>query len=292
VVRRLAGRVAWVTLLLVVAGCASQQRNIHSSAVEYLYSGGYRGTPATVVKLQAPVRVGIAFAPTAVRGSDGFSEENKQQLLKRIVDAFATRPKIGAIEIIPSSYLNPGGGFAELDRLQVAFRITEIVLISYEQIQFSDTGSMGLTYWAYGAPAYFVKGEKNETRTFLDAAVIDIPTRAMLFHAAGESSIKGSSTLVGVNKALRERSEAGFAEAVDSLIANLDGKITAFEASLHDGMIEVPATPEIPAWTPAAAASGQTSATVQPQAGGGSGDALLGALLVGLLWLRQRVYLV
>jgi rhombotail lipoprotein len=241
-----------VLAALLVSGCFSQQRNVHSSSVEYLYSGGYEGTPATVVKLQAPVRVGIAFAPTTDPGSDAFSEESKQQLLQRIAAAFRTRPKIGAIEIIPSSYLNVGGGFTELDRLQVAFRITEIVLISYEQIQFSDTGSMGMTYWAYGAPAYFVKGEKNETRTFLDAAVIDIPTRAMLFHAAGESSIKASSTLVGVNKALRELSQAGFAEAVDGLIANLDSKITAFEASLHDGTLEVPATPRIPAWTPGA----------------------------------------
>jgi rhombotail lipoprotein len=244
-------RAGWMMLLLLF-GCASQQRNIHSSVVEYLYSGGYEGTPPTVVKLQAPVRVGIAFAPTLAAGNDGFGEENKQQLLKRIADAFRTRPKIGAIEVVPSTYLNVGGGFAELDRIAVAFRITEIVLISYEQLQFSNTGSMGLTYWAYGAPAYFVKGEKNETRTFLDAAVLDIATRAMLFHASGESSIKGTSTLIGVDKALRNRSERGFAEAIDSLIEDLDGQITAFEASLHDGTIEVPATPKIPAWNPAA----------------------------------------
>jgi rhombotail lipoprotein len=280
-------RAAVLAAALLLTGCASQQRNIHSSAVEYLYSGGYEGTPATLVKLTAPVHVGIAFAPTGNARDAGFSEESKQQLLQRIADAFRSRPKIGAIEIIPSNYLNPGGGFVELDRLQVAFRVTEIVLISYEQIQFSDTGAMGLTYWAYGAPAYFVKGEKNETRTFLDAAVIDIPTRAMLFHAAGESSIKGSSTLVGVNKALRERSQIGFAEAVDQLIVNLDSQITNFEATLRDGTIEVPATPKIPAWTPN---PGPVAAPAPVQSGAGTSDAVLGVLLLGLLGARRRYF--
>jgi rhombotail lipoprotein len=283
----MASRLMIGLIVVLLTGCASQQRNLHSSVVEYLYSGGYEGTPATVVTLHAPVRVGIAFAPAAGSASDGFGEENKQQLLRRIVAAFQARPKIGAIEIIPSSYLNAGGGFAELDRLQVAFRVTDIVLISYEQIQFSDTGTMGLTYWAYGAPAYFVKGEKNETRTFLDAAVIDIPTRALLFHAAGESSIKGSSTLVGVNKALRERSQAGFAEAVDALIVNLDSQITNFEASLNDGSIEVPATPKIPAWTPRQDTVAPTPAPAQA----GAVDGVLVGLLAGLLVARRR-YLV
>jgi hypothetical protein len=257
----MASRLMIGLIVVLLTGCASQQRNLHSSVVEYLYSGGYEGTPATLVTLHAPVRVGIAFAPAAGSASDGFGEENKQQLLRRIVAAFQARPKIGAIEIIPSSYLNAGGGFAELDRLQVAFRVTEIVLISYEQIQFSDTGTMGLTYWAYGAPAYFVKGEKNETRTFLDAA--------------------------GVNKALRERSQAGFAEAVDALIVNLDSQITNFEASLNDGSIEVPATPKIPAWTPRQDTVAPTPAPAQA----GAVDGVLVGLLAGLLVARRR-YLV
>ena len=75
-----------------------------------------------MVKLQTPVRVGIGFAPTTAVG-DAFPEEKKQQLLTRIADAFRAEPKIGSIEIIPSTYMNPRGGFAELDRLRVALRV-------------------------------------------------------------------------------------------------------------------------------------------------------------------------
>ena len=268
---------------LAAAGCATQQRNLHSSAVEYLYSGGYEGAPAAVVKLQAPVRVGIAFAPS---GSDVFPEEKKQELLKRVTDAFRAEPKIAAIETIPSTYLNPRGGFDELDRLRAAFRVTEIVLISYDQVQFSDTGAMGLTYWAYGVPAYVIKGEKNETRTFLDAVVLDIPTRAMLFHAAGQSSIKGTSTLVGVNQALRERSTAGFDEAVDQLIVNLDVELKKFEASVRNGEITVEATPKIPAWNPEQSTYAQPAPA--PMHGQGGIDAVTAALVLGLLALARR----
>lgn len=272
---------ALIVSLAMLGGCVSQQRNLHSSAVEYLYSGGYEGSPATVVKLHAPVRVGIAFAPS---GSDVFPEEKKQELLQRISDAFRADPKIAAIEVIPSTYLNPRGGFDELDRLRAAFRVSEIVLISYEQVQFSDTGAMGLTYWAYGVPAYVIKGEKNETRTFVDAVALDIPTRTMLFHAAGQSSIKGSSTLVGVNQALRERSTAGFDEAIQQLITNLDVELKKFEASVQNGEIAVEATPKIPAWNPAPA----TAAAPAPRSGQGANDAVTAVLLLGLLMLARR----
>jgi rhombotail lipoprotein len=278
--------IAW--LVVGCVGCATQQRNIHSSSVEYLYSGGFDGTAATVVKLQAPVRVGIGFAPTAAVG-DAFSEEKKQELLKRIADAFRAEPKIGSIEIIPSTYLNPRGGFAELDRLRVALRVNEIVLISYDQVQFSDTGAMGITYWAYGVPAYVIKGEKNETRTFLDAVVLDIPTRTMLFHASGQSSIKGSSTLVGVGTALRERSAAGFDEAVKVLIPNLDTQLKAFEASVKNGEIAVEATPKLPAWNPAAPGAPIPASPAPINSSGQSGatDATFGIALLGLLAIAR-----
>ena len=256
-----------LVLVAFAAGCASQQRAVRSSAVEYLYSGGYEGQPASVIRLQTPVRVGIAFAPQSGGYRDGFPEEKKQQLLKEIADTFRTRPQIAAIEIIPSTYLNPKGGFDELDRLRAAFRVNEVVLISYDQVQFSDTGSMGLTYWVtYGAGAYVIKGEKNETRTFLDAVVYDIPSRAMLFHAIGQSSLKGTSTLMGVDNALRERSKGGFDAAVADLIVNLDTSLANFAATVKDGLVQVEPTPKLPPWTPSATG---TSADGGVSRGGG-----------------------
>ena len=259
-----------ILLLGVVAasclGCVNQQLSQRSNALEYLYSAGTEARAATAVKIQTPVRVGLAFAPTGSTTRETFTENQKQELLQRLATKFATRKGIESIEIIPGNYINPKGSFDELDRLRASFRINQIVLLSYDQVQFSESGGLSLTYWVtYGAGAYIVKGEKNETRTMMDAVVYDIPSRTMLFHAVGQSSIKGSSTLMGLTQAMRERSTAGFSQATDDLITNLDTRFTSFVASIKEDTVTVEATPAIPAWNPTGnSASSLPTATVPP----------------------------
>jgi rhombotail lipoprotein len=117
--------------------------------------------------------------------------------------------------------------------------------------------------------------------------VLDIPTRTMLFHASGQSSIKGSSTLVGVGTALRERSAAGFDEAVKVLIPNLDTQLKAFEASVKNGEIAVEATPKLPAWNPTAPGAPNPASpgpvTINNSGQSGATDAAFGLALLGLL---------
>lgn len=232
-----------------VSGCVSEQLYQRSNAVEYLYAAGAEARPAGTVTLQMPVRVGVAFAPSSAPGKESFTEAQKQDLLERLAAKFVSRPRIEVIEIIPSSTLTPKGGFEDLDRLRASYRVSQIVLVSYDQVQFSNTGMLSLTYWVtYGAGAYVIKGEKNETRTLLDAVVYDIPSRTMLFHAVGQSSIKGSSTLMNMKKALRQRSAEGFNQAADDLTVNLEASLNRFAATLKDGQVSVEATPAIPAW--------------------------------------------
>lgn len=92
-----------------------------------------------------------------------------------------------------------------------------------------------------------IRGEKNETCTLLDAVVYDIPSRTMLFHAVGQNSIKGSSTLLGMSKALRETSIQGFDEATDNLMTNLEASLDAFVATMRNGTVTVGPTPALPA---------------------------------------------
>jgi rhombotail lipoprotein len=286
-------------LLLGVAaascfGCVSQQLNQRSNALEYLYSGGAEARAATAVKIQTPVRVGLAFAPASSTTRETFTENQKQELLQRLATKFASRKGIESIEIIPGNYINPKGGFDELDRLRASFRINQVVLLSYDQVQFSDSGGLSLTYLVtYGAGMYVVKGEKNETRTMMDAVVYDIPSRTMLFHAVGQNSIKGSSTFIGIAKAMRERSAEGFNQATDDLITNLDSRFTSFVASIKDDTVMVEATPAIPAWnatgnsapttTPAMAQPVTTTPAANMGTGGGGGGATSLLELVMLL---------
>ncbi len=278
-----------VAILAVVSFSLAcpQHREIRSNALEYLYPGGNRAvTPPSDVLLQIPVRVGVAFAPSKPSASDPFTDLQKQALLTRLAEAFRGRKEIESVEVIPTTYLSPGGGFPELDRLSQAMGITLAALVSYNQIQFSETTRSNWAYFTI-VGAYVVKGEKNETRTMMDAVVYDLASRTLLFRASGESSLKGSSTPVDVDRQLRQRSEQGFDGALDSLAKNLDVALASFSAQAATGTVHGPGT--------AAMAMVDASGAPLPSGGGGGGGGgaaglleMAGALAVSALALRRR----
>jgi len=242
------GRMAGVALLAVLAaslaGCAMHRRQVKSNALEFLYPKGATAAPPVDVALRLPVRVGVAFAPPVAGWADAFSEVQKQELLGRLVAAFQARQGIESVQMIPSSYLAPGGGFENVDRVKAAFGIDVLALLSYDQFQFSESGHSSWAYWTI-VGAYLVRGEKHETRTVVDAAVFDIASRGLLFNASGRSQLQGKATPIGVGKALRTRSEEGIAQAVDDLIANLGPALDAFQAQAATGTVRGAGTPAI-----------------------------------------------
>jgi rhombotail lipoprotein len=283
-------RVALIALAgLLGAGCAVQKQ-MRSNALEYLYPGDAEPVPTTDVVLKLPARVGIAFAPPAgVVGSgmaiqDTFSAERKQQLLQRVSDAFAGRKNIADIEVIPAQFLSPKGSFPELQRLRSSFGVDYIVLVSYDQLQFSESQKSSLLYWVtYGAGAFIIKGEKNETRTLMDAMVYDIDSRTMLFHAVGQSSVKASSTLVDLSKEMRQRSEEGFLAATDDLIANLGAALAEFQRQSATGTVRGTGTPALKV------ADQRGVVAPADSGGGGAIDGMMLVLLgVGGLWRGRR----
>jgi len=268
-----------VALAFVVTGCASSHRQIKSNALDYLYPSGAEAAPATDVRLKVPVRVGIAFAPPRPGWQESFTEEQKQALLAKIAAAFRERSIIGSVQEIATMYLQPG--FADLDRVAAAYGFDLIALVSYDQVQFTDTSAASLAYWTI-VGAYVVKGEKNETKTMLDAAVFDVPSRAMLFTASGRSGVSGSATPFGAERALRSRSDEGFRQATDDLIVNLNTSLEAFRAQAASGTVHGPGTPAVTIVDTAAGGGGSE--------GGAAGvfDAAALALLVAAGWRGRR----
>ncbi len=275
-----------LSFILLAVGCP-ERREIRSNALEYLYPGGNSvATAPSDVLLQIPVRVGVAFAPSRAGASDPFTDAQKQVLLNRLAEAFRGRKEIHSVEVIPTTYLSPGGGFPEMDRLSQALGITLAVLVSYSQIQFSETTRSNWAYFTI-VGAYVVKGEKNETRTLMDAVVYDIRSRALLFRASGESGIKGSSTPVDVDRSLRQRSEQGFDATLDDLVKNLDVALATFSTQAATGTVHGPGTPAI-------AMVDASGAPIPSGSGGGSdgGGAvgfleLAGALALAALGLER-----
>ena len=230
--------------LLLGASCAVHQRQLKSSALDFLYPEGSEAMPPTDVTLELPLRVGLAFAPPVNLGAEAFTEDQKLALLERIAADFRDREAIRRVEVIPTSYLQSGGSFENLEQLVSAFGIDVVALISYDQFQFSESSRSSWAYWTL-IGAYVVKGEKNETRTVMDAVIYDIPSRAMLFHATGQDSDKGRATPVDVSKSLRDESEESFRRATDDLVANLNVALDGFIEQAASGTVRGEGTPAL-----------------------------------------------
>jgi rhombotail lipoprotein len=243
-----------------------------NSALDFLYPEGAVGArPASQVVLRLPVRVGLAFAPNRHRQPDPITEGEKQTLLAEVAAAFEAHEGIGHLEVVPSAYLQPGGGFPNLDQLHASLGLDLMVLVSYDQAQFTESTRASWTYLTIVGPL-LIQGEKNDTRTVMDAVIYDIRSRALLFRAAGESTVNGRSSPVNVDRKRRRFASAGFDKATDQLIANLNRALARFEEQAAAGTVQGPGTPAVALYN----AQGER---VTPGSGGGGGGALGGAEL-------------
>lgn len=237
-IRTAASAFLLLTLGLLVSGCAFWPgRSAHraSSVVAFLYPDEQQPlvTPSTP-ELALPLRVGLAFVPSAERRHDEFSAMQKQVLLERIAADFRALPFVQTIEVVPESYLRPAGGFANLDQLRGLLGIDVMVLVGYDQAQFTDENRCSLAYWTI-VGAYFVHGNRNDTHTLTEASVYDIRSRALLFRAPGANRTKASVALVDVGRGLRADSAASFAGATADLTTNLHAELTAFQQRVKEG---------------------------------------------------------
>jgi len=226
-----------IALFAFIANCTSSPpklyTNYKTSMIRFL------GSDENTVKIQetmeptitVPLKVGFAFAPSLDYGQ-GFPEKERMNLMQEIASQFKEYKFVESIELIPSLYLEEGGGFSNLDKLRQLFDIDVIMLLSYDQSQFQDTGAWSITYWTI-IGAYIVQGEKNDTHTLMDAALFLIPNRKMLFRASGTSHIKNRATPINLSEQARKDSLSGFRQASMELTKNLQVKLYHFRKAIR-----------------------------------------------------------
>lgn len=237
---------AWMTrtaaglAALLLAGCAAflpdgpRKSEQSSSVVDFLYPRQAEPlvSPGVPV-LRLPLRVGVAFVPSAPGRGRGFStgtfsEQQKTVLLRRVAEEFKAYPFIQSIDVIPATYLRPGGGFENLDQVRGLLGLDVVALVAFDQIQFTQENKLSLAYWTI-VGAYLLKGNRNDTHTLLEAVVYDIASRKLLFRAPGVSQLRDTSTMVEVRERLRLASATGFSEASDDLARNLKAELASFQ---------------------------------------------------------------
>ena len=223
----------------LTAGCATwfdpAPRTQRATVVEYLYPKGEQPTlNPSLPELHLPLRVGIAFVP-GERAAD-LPETERDRLLHRVKNAFANRPYISAIEVIPTAYLRTRGGFDNLEQAARMFNVDVVTLLSYDQVQFSDSNRLSVFYWTL-IGGYIFNGSQYDVSTLVDASVFDVKSHSLLFRAPGTSQIKGSSPLVKFGEASREARSEGYRQAIDALIPQLDAQLQDFKTRIKDGKV-------------------------------------------------------
>jgi rhombotail lipoprotein len=277
-------------VLGLAAGCINSLPPTHrvNSALDFLYPQGVTApAPASEVVLKLPLRVGLAFAPNRGYVPDPITEEQKQKLLGRVAAAFKENKAISHLEVVPTTYLQPGGGFANLDQIRKSLGLDLMVLVSYDQAQFTESTRASWTYLTVVGPL-LIEGEKNDTRTVMDAVVYDINSEALLFRAAGESTVNGHSSPLNVAHKRRIYAAEGFDKATESLIDNLHTALAHFDEQARNGTVQGPGTPAIAMYS----AKGERITIARGSGGGGGGalgiPELILAALIGLSLLARR----
>ncbi len=225
-------RFATLCAVLLLAGCswAPHSRHYRSNLVDYLYPHGVRDAPRAA-RLQLPLRVGLAFVPAAPSPVDELAE---QRLLDIVRKAFTGRPWVGEIRTIPSHYLEIEGGYENLEQVASLMDVDVIALVSVDQIQYNDPTALSILYISV-VGQYLLPGDRNDTRTLIDVAVVDVGSRHFLLRAPGTSHLTGFATPIDGERKLRNKSDEGLRRAMLDLTKNLDTEVGNFKSSVVAG---------------------------------------------------------
>jgi rhombotail lipoprotein len=232
---------------LLAAGCHaldnhSRRQRHNSSLVDYLYPRGNHqaATKPTVPTLTLPLKVGIAWVPEGTGSKDTYrprdsalTEAHRKELAEAVIPHFRQYPFISSIQIIPTAYLTPGGGFENLEQLRALLGVDVVALLSFDQLQTSDSTELSLLYWTI-VGAYVIPAEANRTHTMVDAAVFDIASRQLLFRAPGTSKSEGLATVLRTDERLRGHSNIGFTRAATNMVANLQTELAGFQQRIKE----------------------------------------------------------
>ena len=237
--------IAFALLATLTVGCASMEKTTRqrqvASVLEYLYPGTDQAPPITdrVAEIKVPFRIGVAFVPDTAAPEFRLPEGDRQKLAGAVRDSFSKYPFVREIVPVSSVYLEPGGGFPNLDRVAALLNLDVVILISFDQVQNAGATGWSFLYWT-GVGAYVIDGDRYDILTTVETSVFDVRSRRLLMRAGGISSIKGTASMVGFSERAREARTRGFDEAIGDMIAKLHAELKSFrERAPKDPMIHL-----------------------------------------------------
>jgi len=233
-----------IVIFSILGACTmlenGNQRVVESSLVNYLYPDHSvamvtNRAEREIPNIMLPTKIGIAFVPTAYHsGHSPLSESFQIELLQDVKAQFQQYDFIQEIEIIPTTYLKPQGGFVNLQQVARIHDVDLMALVSYDQVQkkyLRDSSIMYLTI----VGAYIFKGETIAAETFIDTAVFDVRTETLLLRAPGLSSKRKNSTALQNERVKDSVTQQGFQLAIDDMNVNLEQELEQFKEKVKAG---------------------------------------------------------
>lgn len=275
---RILGPSLLFALALALTGCealfgywegdGAKRTGASSSVVEFLYPDGAVPPEPTgaVPEIRLPITVGLAFVPGGGAALGPLSEAQKAALLEQVRANFVTEDYVTDIVVVPETYLRGSDGFNALDRAARMYRLDVMALVSYDQLSTSSEKKSSFWYWTV-VGAYLVEGTRNEVQTLVDTAVFHIPSRTLLFRAAGTDRVTKDATMVDSPQQMRTAQATSFGRAMDDMTANLQRELVVFKERVKEQKAPV---------------------RVVKAEGGGAGAWDLGALGIALLAFALR----
>ena len=177
--------------------------------------------------LKLPLKIGIAFIPT--KGEiPGLSEARKTVLLQRLKQQMARYRFIEHIQIIPEMYFRRGKGFDHVAKVGRRHHVDAVALVSYDQVVHMDDNDLSFLYLTV-VGAYVVSGSQYDTQTFVDAAVIDVNSKQILFRIPGVDDSVTNTTLMGSVREKRNARYQSFETAFNNMINQVDEEVQYFK---------------------------------------------------------------
>lgn len=242
-----------IIVLLSLSGCSTfqsmlglnynDQQRSRSSLVDFLYpnSRGAIQIQPKIPQLSLPLRVGIAFVPdscgTFMRHD--LNETLKNKLLTKISTQFENKEIIDVVKVVPATYLRRKGSFNNLSDIKKQLNVDIMVLLSYDQVQYTERTGISLIYYWTVVGRYIFEGEKNDTVTLINAAVYDIDSQELLFSSSGNSKVKSSAASAFISEELRLNSQKGFDLSIDDLALNTDKALEQFKQKVKAKKVAV-----------------------------------------------------
>lgn len=219
-------------LSLTACACGSNIRTVQrqNNLSTYLYSGKEPLAEIQQKKpLSLPAKVGITFVPTSGNNLS-IPETTKKQVMESVRLELAKHKKcIAVAHSIPSSYLQPQGGIAELERIAGQFDVDVIVLLSANQLQKYERNPLAAFMDVTIVGSYMIPGTTVDTSTLLEATVIHMPSRALVFRTEGSDETHSRATQFGSSGTALNDSVASIEDASKNLVASIGKSLSKFE---------------------------------------------------------------